>query len=952
MKIRFLYCEFENWGEVPRQQIPLVDGVVAVVGENGSGKSTFVDGLKLLLGNATLEDNRTPEDYVPEDAGHAYVLAGTDNSPDAAGRRPWDDFGYGSDVVSLCCFLQLESSGRWDKTYYIVDGPFDPQKDRQVKPAFKPGDYQKVMEIMGCTKTFYRLMALDPDKVKSIIKLKPRDLFRDVLNITGDRTLAENLARHKQELKQTEERLTEVSRKLYDKRREVDQLLQQKREVEAYQEHLSDAARFDAVARKHALRQARSNHSALTKERTEVAGRLQTAYEALGTSEHDERQAQAAVAAAAEEVGRLQEETKNLAAQHLSAEQEAAICKGKIEAHNEAVEKAAAIVRPAAELNEEASRAEQEAAGLAVKIAGIDVTLRSVAEQLKQAESGRDYPEVVSQFLRKCLEHNIQPKVVADALEFKDPKWQRAIESILGPDRFCLVVRPDELDTMFDLVEQTRYRSWVDTGYAGTVPAPRPGSALELVTITDPSVYKFVKILERYELAADKHEARRIRERGGWAITPSATVWTDRGIRNIDCGELYCGKETRRQRISDLSDQKSNLLLQVEKAKKSREGASAKAQICRTQAGLWDAARQAEAALEPLKATLGELELRASTLKGACVQLEGHLTEALQRAEVAKTNLTNAQAATQNAKSIHHGLNARWVDLGNSLNAAEAAGRELEARLAEVSPDRDSWAFLEEDSAAFLATSSGFPETPEELGHWLSANLDLHRRAVEEFEAIRKPVIDFLMLRGLDGKQRQLKDLEDEYRRVEYEVRVIQDHLGVTKNQHRVSILRTMNRYLEELERMARLIPGTTTHGSRLTQIGEEDWELNLKVGFDGKEPVDYYSRKLSSGQKAAMSVMLLMAALRLDGTFSVMFLDEPAARLDDKRAKELGQLLRAAGAQIFITAPTSNSLLAMDWIDHALITTKKVAGARHAPPIKVRYLRTMRGGPDAQGAV
>ncbi|MGF9713142.1 hypothetical protein [Paenibacillus naphthalenovorans] len=95
-----------------------------------------------------------------------------------------------------------------------------------------------------------------------------------------------------------------------------------------------------------------------------------------------------------------------------------------------------------------------------------------------------------------------------------------------------------------------------------------------------------------------------------------------------------------------------------------------------------------------------------------------------------------------------------------------------------------------------------------------------------------------------------------------------------------------------------------------------------------------YFDPIFSSGQRAAISIMLLLASLsnRKEGTKnSLMFLDEPTSRVDDARANEIGTILQKTNIQYFITHQVSASLVSVEWINHGLIFSKLRDGQEFA---------------------
>ena len=58
-------AQFVNWGSMRPDVIPLAaPGITIAVGPNGSGKTCWLDGLKVILGVADFSQRRTPASYI------------------------------------------------------------------------------------------------------------------------------------------------------------------------------------------------------------------------------------------------------------------------------------------------------------------------------------------------------------------------------------------------------------------------------------------------------------------------------------------------------------------------------------------------------------------------------------------------------------------------------------------------------------------------------------------------------------------------------------------------------------------------------------------------------------------------------------------------------------------------------------------------------------------------
>ncbi|MFB6350304.1 MAG: ATP-binding protein, partial [Bradymonadaceae bacterium] len=83
--------ELLHWDIQAHQTLPLADGVTVLTGENGSGKTSILDAIKVGLGARRLRGGRSIEDYLLKRAEpQAMVRLVVDNRPDSKQRRPFD----------------------------------------------------------------------------------------------------------------------------------------------------------------------------------------------------------------------------------------------------------------------------------------------------------------------------------------------------------------------------------------------------------------------------------------------------------------------------------------------------------------------------------------------------------------------------------------------------------------------------------------------------------------------------------------------------------------------------------------------------------------------------------------------------------------------------------------------------------------------------------------------
>jgi hypothetical protein len=106
---------------------------------------------------------------------------------------------------------------------------------------------------------------------------------------------------------------------------------------------------------------------------------------------------------------------------------------------------------------------------------------------------------------------------------------------------------------------------------------------------------------------------------------------------------------------------------------------------------------------------------------------------------------------------------------------------------------------------------------------------------------------------------------------------------------------------------------------------------LQVRFGFDGKDPLPLGDPSFSGGQQVIAGLILLMAMAETDGR-GFFLLDEPFAHLSLDRVDQVGRFLRAARAQFLLTAPTTLDRAQLDPASLVIVLQKKRAGEPHAP--------------------
>ena len=196
-------AQFVNWGSMRPDIIPLAaPGITIAVGPNGSGKTCWLDGLKVILGVADFSKRRTPASYIfnggPSNipADEAWLRATFANPVQPGQRhRVFAVAGGGcedAEHVTVICRVQ------GDKRKYLVlpghvtwgrEHPLDVDLDGLARLPdnrwLGPQKYDYLLNRAGVTKALRGVLSLPQGETDRLVTETRSGLMRRLLELTG-----------------------------------------------------------------------------------------------------------------------------------------------------------------------------------------------------------------------------------------------------------------------------------------------------------------------------------------------------------------------------------------------------------------------------------------------------------------------------------------------------------------------------------------------------------------------------------------------------------------------------------------------------------------------------------------------------------------------------------------------------------------------------------------------
>jgi chromosome segregation protein len=934
--------ELLNWDMQANQVLLLLPGVNLLTGDNGSGKTSVLDGIKVALGATSIGGDRGVEHYLTaRGAPVAMVRVVASNPLDVAtGQRPFDALGAGisQDRVSLAAVFEASDDG-YQKSWYILDGDRSPLEPGAEARKLIAKDYRARLERLGLGRSYRELMCTPQGEIAALCRHDARELFDLLYDLIGGKQVLDEWRRLRESYQVLVREERQHTARMEQESARLDGFRALLREHQQYSAKLGEEralrwalplalrrqgrAEREDVARERAA--ALSDGAEAERDRGTLAGRVRENAEDRRGLEVERRAADEARAA---------RETAWRTATETLAERRARY--KELERIREAASGFSA--RDLDGLRGEARAAQATRAGLDAARAAEAAELVERRRELGEVEDGMlRPPEGVGEFRLALQQAKIPFQLLMDLLE-PTGEARLELESWLGDMRFAVAV-PD-VDAFVQAVALARERKFP---YRILAPDVRASSAeagahflWDAVEVKDPRYRGLVLRLLRHvgQLRGDERVEDTWRARGA-VVDPAGYVVDRLGGEFRGTTRFYLGREALQRRAGELRTLVAECEARLgEMDARLGEVAGELRRI--EQAVAEETARRAWVSVEAEHAALQE-QVAAGGREVA--RFEGERVAARAAADALTRRFEELASEDGQLAEQQRALQARRLRAMKDADNAAQRLQTLDQALAEVEAEA---AQAEESAGEDLGEAKQRAQTASET---LSALL---RRTRQDLEGFPEAARDTNLPGNVRTLETQLDAVRGELERIQQQARQAGHAAERGRDAYQRATKRVFRAYFAQLQERAKDL-GFGIEG-RLQGSDDGTFEVVVRVAVGEKSPVSYSSPALSGGQKAAISILMAMGTLELStegqGGAGFFIVDEPFSASDIRKIQELGHFLDRTGGQYLVSMPTTMDLQRCGaWLRTVLTCTQVAGGAdadgalKLAPPVRCSFV-------------
>ncbi len=926
--------QFVHWGSLRADPVPLLtDGINVATGPNGSGKTCFLDGVKVLLGITSFALGRSSAKYifdggpggVPADRALLKATFANPLLPERGERMFAAVPGCGETRrVTVVCLVTEQS-----RRYRVLPGRIRwgigrPLQDdlagfMEANPSGEwlgPRRYEELLERVGVTRALREVLAIPQGAIDRIVEERPQGLLRNLLELTGEGAVLEAV--------RTGRESTERSRAAYVAAIEQDRAEQEKlvelQTREAW--HLEWGGLRDRLTILQELARPAAEYRDLAARVEET--RAQRLRKVRGTTADEDMLAglREQVPVLEARIRGLTEEAEDLVARLAEASGARERLDGRVAVLEAQLEQAQAT---AVRLESMAGGRVPEQAEAEIRAAEsmLQSTLarrREVAGHLarRQADAaaldggGVLAPAEVEAFRARLGERGIHATLVAESLELMDEAegTSARTEAALGEALWGLAVPSEAFREATAMAAESGYR-W---------PVVRAGAgdpAGVLARVLAPS--ELGLLLERSDALAalDPGQAHGLASRGHPAVTDDGMRYSDAMVRLQTPERPVLGRAARerhlaavRAEIGRLADEANLLDGRIPDLRAAWHRALKSLEAVREQGGRYDAVRRTERELDEVRAERPRLLEREAQVAGGLRELDEQRGSAAAELGMA----ANMQAEVE-------GRLARELP--------ELA--DLDARLARLETELEAHPLTPEQQA--VLDGGDLPGTESLLRdvEWLTGQVADRERFPEE-------VRDQGVLAARDAQARVVEQTvrATEERRLDLELQ--QHRVDDSRQRFDARVREVAGRISVEFGRICDLA-GWKGELLLIPADRPDDYGVDVLVAQrPGERLRSYRDAAHSGGQRATIAIVLLLATMGAADSADLLVMDEHIAHLDSTNIDHVAALMHALGGrvQFMLATPTNAESLRLSWCDLQLAFLPRDPGRAYSPPIRL----------------
>jgi chromosome segregation ATPase len=886
------------WGPFRPDPLELAtDGINVFAGMNGVGKTCLLDAIKLMLGVDDLKAKPADYIYASDDDSQrvdkAYLKAVFDNPLRSRRQgRVFADAGWGcaeSDNVTAIC--EVTRSGR---RYAIFAGYHGWGEQRPLQEDLtelaalpqsrwlKPRQWSELLARAGVPRALLGVIALKQGETDKALGANPEQLLRQMLELTGKQQTLDDFRAAKAKLVEERGRYEEVLGRLESERRErarLGQLVARHREFERDQRRVG---RIDEVELPLARRRALDADLAATEvERDQRAGQLDVARRERSRLDSD-------IPSVEEQERKLDAERTELTRVRDGAQAKLQKLGTAVGAAGRDVDHAQTAIAAAEAIDELSEAAVATRAAAAVAAARALDDARAEDEQLErelvELYAGRPpRPKGLDEFRVLLDKRGITSILLAEQLEVPEAL---AAEAVLDDGVWALIVTPDRFEETVELARAQSYRLPIVRAGDGA-----PGGAFSGAAGL-PESLAYLAELELPLGAVPGVEADGLVRGRSWAALRAPA-------------QPALGEAARAAAITEREARRKELAAALPPLRAEAKRASEAAQLLR--AGV-----DAQAGLPALVAELERIQ-------GEHGAAEAVRVGAQQRLDELGPEFGRLSSGLEQMRKDAEAAQRRIDDLEPRVKTLSERVAELEQQLAEapLTPEQEGVASV----ASVEVLESRLADLRTRLLHFSDEERSALVVAQHGEQEERVAEVELLVAdRGgvLEGVAEQVERAKRRY----------DEHINQT--------VQNLNRAFREICAQAGM-QGELERRPSLSQ--EDEWALDVRVAHrEGESKLSYQHHKHSGGQKAKISILLLLAAMSAEGAADLLIVDEHSAHLDSQNIEYVGEVMRALRqrVQFILALPATAEARRIDWSDQQFAILPRNGSDAYAPPLQL----------------